>query len=125
MLKVFHSLAVLAEGLNELLSVSLLSSLRIFYVSALEWTCYSVAIRDISANMCENVCFWYKAMHNSVRVSFFFFKLQIYLVFSIGKWIISQIFTRYQANDYKLVEEFSQIFTEMGFSMLEAFKWSM
>lgn len=64
------------------------------------------------------------AMHNSVRVSFFL-KLQIYLVFSIGKWIISQIFTRYQANDYKLVEEFSQIFTEMGFSMLEAFKWSM
>lgn len=51
MLKVFHSLAVLAEGLNELLSVSLLSSLRIFSVSALEWTCYPVAIRDISANM--------------------------------------------------------------------------
>lgn len=69
-------------------------------------------------------CVLLVAMHNSVRVSFFL-KLQIYLVFSIGKWIISQIFTRYQANDYKLVEEFSQIFTEMGFSMLEAFKWSM
>lgn len=71
MLKVFHSLAVLAEGLNELLSVRLLSSLRIFSVSALEWTRYSVAIRDISAHMCENVCHCYKAMHEFVRVSSF------------------------------------------------------